>query len=729
MSTRSEPLAHSARRTVAAQSYKAHIERVTALAEDNARRAAQYLQGDRDFFVESVRAAAIYHDLGKLDEENQRVLIRSATEALPLNHVDAGTAQLLELKRLESSLLAFAHHIGLPSIVNETIKKDRLLRDSGLFAHTNERLSEYLAQHDQIMKQPVASLDTIRAQWSGLTRRMALSCLVDADHTDTAEHYGNERLIVPPKLLPEKRLQALDAYVTGLTKAEKNLSARNQIRQEVYLACRNAQSDIGIVACDSPVGTGKTTAIVAHLLQAAVAKDLRRVFIVLPYTNIIKQSIDVYREALILSGENPEEIVAEHHHQADFSSREFRHLAQLWNSPIVVTTAVQFFETLGNNHPARLRKLHEVAGSAILVDESHAAIPAWLWPQVWIWLKELVNNWGCHIVLASGSLVRFWELQDFIDPPITLPELVSTKVREAALFFESHRVTYKTHEGLLNLDSLIQFVLGKPGPRLLILNTVQSAAVIANTLRSNGQSVFHLSTALCPVDRVRIVEQIAFQLKKRLDADWTLVATSCVEAGMDFSFRTAFRESCGLVNLIQIGGRSNRSGEYQISEVWDFRVLDPLLTSHPAFETSRNILDEMFRENRVDGQFATEAMRREAQRETFKKKSEMLKKEERSLNYPEVSKLCRVIETDTRTVVVNPAIIEKLERREPVDHSEIIQHSVQIWSDRLNKLPAKPVRGSQDLMAWVGSYEPDFLGYMAGVLPLLNAQNTGVLVY
>ena len=103
MSNKHEPLAHSARKMVTAQSYKAHIERVTALAEDNAKRAAKYLQGDHDFFVESVRAAAIYHDLGKLDEENQHVLMKSATKALPLNHVDAGTARLLELKRFESS--------------------------------------------------------------------------------------------------------------------------------------------------------------------------------------------------------------------------------------------------------------------------------------------------------------------------------------------------------------------------------------------------------------------------------------------------------------------------------------------------------------------------------------------------------------------------------------------------------------------------------------------------
>src|SRR5262245_2854578 len=115
MSNQAEPLAHSARKSVPEQSYKKHIEAVTKIATDNAQRATNYFHGDREYFVEAVRVAALYHDLGKLDEENQRVLMRSATEALPLNHVDAGAARLLELRRMESSLLAFAHHIGLPS--------------------------------------------------------------------------------------------------------------------------------------------------------------------------------------------------------------------------------------------------------------------------------------------------------------------------------------------------------------------------------------------------------------------------------------------------------------------------------------------------------------------------------------------------------------------------------------------------------------------------------------
>lgn len=726
----SEALAHSARTTVAAQSYKAHVERVTAIATENAQRAARYYRGDGKSFIEAVRAAALFHDLGKLDEENQKVLMRSATERLPIKHWDASSAHLLSLNRLESAVLAFAHHIGLPNYHEHFSNKDLAFRVTGEFERTNKFLAEFVRQHEEITCDSLSSIERTRSGWTGLTRRMALSCLVDADHSDTAEHYGSEESAEVAPLRASERLGALDEYVASLPQGTLGQAERNRLRKEIYLACRIAPTDPPVWACDSPVGTGKTTAIMAHLLQAAADKGLRHVFIVLPYTNIIKQSVNVYRKALTLAEEQHEEIVAEHHHQADFSSREFRHLAQLWNAPVTVTTAVQFFETLGSHRTSRLRKLHEIAGSAILIDESHAAMPMWLWPQVWLWLNELVQKWNCHIVFASGSLVRFWELSDFVSPESKLPELVDEKIRSHALAYESGRVFYRTHESPLSLSALTDFVLQKPGPRLVILNTVQSAAIVADAMRSlcGRNDVFHLSTALCPLHRDAIIRRLSDRLTRRESPEWTLVATSCVEAGMDFSFRTAVRESCGLVNLIQIAGRANRSGEYQMAEVWDVRVLDPLLPPHPAFQTSRDVLEELFKEGKVDPLFSTEAVRREVQRETIKKRSALLSDRESKMDYPEVAKLCRVIDSDTRTVVIDLHIIDALESRRPVSRADIMKHSVQIWTNKLKSLPVSEVRGSDELYAWTGEYDAEFLGYMAGAIPLLRSQATGVMI-
>lgn len=161
----------------------------------------------------------------------------------------------------------------------------------------------------------------------------------------------------------------------------------------MYECCRDAAPHAGIVSCDAAVGSGKTTAVMAHLLRVAERKKLRHIFVVLPYTNIMQQSVDVYRRALALPDENASAVVAEVHHRAEFEGAELREMSALWDAPVTVTTAVQFFETLAGNMPARLRKLHELAGSAVFIDEAHASIPIALWPQTWRWLRELERDW------------------------------------------------------------------------------------------------------------------------------------------------------------------------------------------------------------------------------------------------------------------------------------------------------------------------------------------------
>jgi CRISPR-associated endonuclease/helicase Cas3 len=234
------------------------------------------------------------------------------------------------------------------------------------------------------------------------------------------------------------------------------------------------------------------------------------------------------------------------------------------------------------------------------------------------------------------------------------------------------------------------------------------------------------------VDREATVRRVRERLKSDFK-DWVLVATSCVEAGVDFSFRTAFRESCGLVNLLQIAGRVSRSAEYAEADVWDFRHDEQgLLTLHPQFKISRAVLAQLFEEGRVDPSQCTEALRRElnsglGQTETL---AQVILQAEREADYPEVAKLCRLITADTRTVLVNPGLIARFEARKHDQFPsarEVLKHSVQIWSSRLDagKIPVKPIGFDDELWAWIGAYD-NFLGYMAGMMPLLNAREKGL---
>jgi len=725
-----ELLAHSAGKNppVPPQTYNKHVSEVSKRALENVNRISPYYKGNLDYFREAVQLAAIYHDLGKLDDENQKILFKGGGKRLPINHVDAGTTNLLTTGLVESALLVYSHHIGLQSIPAEQAKAELFLRDPNLLPRTEQFISDYLSKHTQSGLEKLGKNIKDISDWNGLTRRVALSCLVDADHGDTANNYGKEFPISHPLPRWKERLEALDKYVYGLVKTN-NEDERNSLRQQIYQSCRNAETTPSFYACDSPVGTGKTTAVMAHLLRTAIDKNLRHIIVVLPYTNIIKQSVEVYRKALVLSDEKEDEVIAEHHLQADFYTLETRQLATLWKAPIIVTTAVQFFETIASNHPSKLRKLHELPGSGIFIDETHASIPSHLWPQTWKWLKEFSEKWGSHFVFASGSLSRFWELKDMIDVPVTIPELVSKNLREEALSQETKRVTPVRYPSALDEKGLIDLVLSKQGPRLVIMNTVQSAAVIAQTMRQSGYDVLHLSTALAPVHRDLILERIKQRLKYGVQ-DWTLIATSCVEAGVDFSFRSAFRERAGAANLIQVGGRVRRNNENYEPTLIDFRIEAPLFNHHPAFTLSGQILEKLFDEQRVENDsptnLITEALRRELMSDDGEKQKR-LQKMENEMVYPEVAHLYKVIAADTRIVLIDQELISNLEGHQKIDPKDINRKSVQIWASKINKLNIKPLSGLSDcgLYVWPYEYDPDFLGYMKGVLPLLKLESEG----
>jgi CRISPR-associated endonuclease/helicase Cas3 len=452
-----------------------------------------------------------------------------------------------------------------------------------------------------------------------------------------------------------------------------------------------------------------------------LAKRLRRVVVVLPFTNIIDQAVAVYRQSVVLPGESGVDAVAAHHHRVEFQDFRSRQYSVLWQAPIIVTTAVQFFETFASNWPASLRKVHQVAGSAVFIDECHAALPAHLWPQAWKWIKELTTEWGCHCVLGSGSITRFWELQDFVQPPEVLPDLIPDPIRASARSAEEQRISYRTRPDELNLSTLIAWVTTHPGPRLLILNTVQSAAVVATAMKDQyGQEkVEHLSTALTPHDRAETLRRIKSRLdSKSADLDWTLVATSCVEAGVDLSFRTCFRERCSLVSLIQIGGRGNRSNEFPQIDIWDFQLTHSEdLREHPAFKKSARILGELFEEDRVAPDYCKEAMRREIRQQGMSQAVEVIERSERSQDFPMVESEFKVIDRNTVTALVGKELQDRLEHGGNISVTELQQHSVQIWSTRRIEWGLRESLRYPGLMFWDLDYDK-FAGYMKGVLDI-----------
>jgi CRISPR-associated endonuclease/helicase Cas3 len=756
-------LAHSAPRNDPArpQGYAEHVRNVSKGARERARAMLAYSSQGHPGLLEAIEVAAVFHDLGKLGKKNQQALAKGRGERLPTDHIDAGVAHTWSRRNEMAAWLIRAHHSpGLPSRAAELAAipgwlplRGRRCRSKEPHFHdalirlTDRNLPNYLERHRAVSGEfPVAKANGTH----GLAMRLALSCLVDADHEDSAHHDTLRSPPDPPAAQWGHRIAALDQHVATLSGRDP---ARDADRQQLYDTCRSVDLTEPIVSCQAAVGLGKTFAVARYLLAQARKHRLRRIFIVAPFTNIISQTAERLREALVLPGENAAAIVAEHHHNADFGSLDQRELATLWRAPIVVTTAVQFFETLAACQPTRLRKLHELPGSAVVIDEAHAAIPPHLWPQNWLWLHELAKSWSCRFVLASGSLTRFWEEDQVISSPCKLPELTSEKLLLRTAESERDRLSaLRLSDQPLTRPQLVAHVAHQAahaGPVLVILNTVQSAAAVARDLadRLDGlapedhpagrpleeRRVLHLSTALCPRDRERILREIGRRQRGETgSSDWVLTATSCVEAGVDLDFQTGFRERCSVASFIQTSGRVNRHGQRANATLYDFTLdtmSDPLLAPHPAFESSRRVFASLWKnilQGDATSELATRAMAMEIA--DHGGLAEGLTKAERFHDYPDVARNGLVIDADTRTVVVNARLLQLLKAYRRPNPRLIQRLSVQLWANKIEHLGLKPILPRSELFVWEGPYDPLFLGLMCGLLRVQEIMSGGGVV-
>ena len=714
------PLAHSARKNYPPQTYEAHVRGVCERAGKYAAEAECYSVKANGILSTIVRDSALLHDLGKLEERNQSVLCEQSRRRrhLPVDHTDAGSAALQKMGNGCAAMLVYSHHQGFPDLSTEFAARGCSIFRNGnaeVRAETDAALPALLRQHEALFpRKPNKEVQAYDGD-PAVFLRMALSCLADADHGDTAAAFGQTEKAMP-ELRPQERLAALDHYVSKFGETDE----RSSLRRELYLSCRSAEAHSGFSVCGSPVGSGKTTAVMAHLLEQACKRNARRIFVVLPYTSIIRQSVDIYRKALVLPGETPEDVVAELHSRADFEDIETRYLTALWRAPIVVTTAVAFFETLSSHNPAALRRLHELPGSLIFVDEAHSALPLRLLPLAWHWMNVLSDEWSCYWVLASGSLVRYWELQPLSGlsmPRPEIAELVRPDLQRELSRYESNRITFRWREKPIGRKELAEWVQEALGPRLLILNTVQSAAVIAADIAAEfGQThVEHLSTALTPEDRGNTIDRIRRRLADPDDADWTLVATSCVEAGVDFSFRTGFREISSLLSLLQAAGRVNRHGRNTEAVMWSFSLQDDsMLPKNPALDVSAAVLRSYFQKRLpITPELSTRSMQDELVRDDSCMSAICDFAElEAAQQFRTLAQKFRVIDQKTVLAVPDDSMASAIAEVR-ASWQELQRHAVSVRKEKIVLWHLREI--ADGIYQWTLGYD-SFLGYMHGVL-------------
>lgn len=738
----------------------------------------RYSKAEQDAWLTSLIIAIHVHDMGKIDSENQAVLSgKKKGHGLPVDHIDAGVAACEKISNHLSAWLVRAHHA--PGL-SDRISEKNLLRHLGIkynvthylrgarhyrnetdkyqleihcnvISKTDERIEGYIKAQESVCGQIMQIPHELPVD--PMSVRLLLSCLVDADHSSAASYSTQTPMPevqsieeIANKCRWEERLSKLKTYVSELpNKATDAMEKqRNILRAELFDLCLNADSNLSsIVSCAAPVGLGKTTSVMAYLIRKAMKKNLRHIFVVAPFTNIISQTAKTLKEALILEGEDPDNIIVEHHHKVDFSNPEFRQYATLWRAPIVVTTAVQFFQTLASANPTELRKLHEISGSAIFIDESHACLPPHLLRVTWHWLNLLAQNWSCEIVMASGSMFRFWNHDDVVELEAMkkVPDLMDELFYKKAFIQEKERVKFQTINGKMSLKGLVAHVVnetGKTKDALIILNTVQSAAVVAKALAKKlnenekvtlkERKILHLSTALTPNDRECIIEELRRRQHKCewSDKAWYLVATSCVEAGIDLDFYLGYRERCSVTSYYQTAGRINRHNKKPGAILYDFTSdIDDLLIEHRGFRHSRNIFEDLW--NRIEdgddiSELSTLAVRREAALSNKNHViSQDLAKNETKHNYQYINDNYKIIESETFTVVIDKEITQQLLNAKPVTWQTIQMNSIQIWGNKLLEYGVSEI-GDTGIYRWDLKYD-DFLGYMAGALTVISFTN------
>lgn len=513
-----------------------------------------------------------WHDLGKYSGEFQAYLEKSndpnaSCEGFKgrVDHSSAGAQYAFEnYPNGIGKMLAFViagHHAGLADAYSMTGNKD-----SGLLERLKQPVEPYRENAPNVLLIPPPltaptlgfskdAADKLPFETSVFVR-MLFSALCDADFLATEEFISPEKTAERPvenaDVLCGMRVQ-LEKHLDGLNDPT-NPSEVNQKRSEILqLANDAARLKPGFYSFTVPTGGGKTLSSLSFALRHAIKNDLARIIYAIPFTSIIEQTADVFRDVF----KNDPELVLEHHGNVDpdKESRVSRLATQNWDSPLVVTTNVQLFESLFANRTSRCRKLHRIARSVIILDEVQT-LPVTLLQPCLAMLETLVNVFDCTVLLCTATQPAFSANAEF---PIGING-VHEIIKEPDKLYEDLKRVKVVSLGELTNEQIVDNV-AENELALCIVNTKRHAADLYQLLakRVPAERLFHLSTNMCAAHRTEKFKTI----RRRLDQEelCIVVSTQLIEAGVDVDFPVVFRSMTGLDSIAQAAGRCNREGK------------------------------------------------------------------------------------------------------------------------------------------------------------------------
>lgn len=577
------------------QPLREHLKNVAEKARDFAKEARP---GDVEF-AEAAYAAGLLHDLGKYRSEFQEMIRNQRQKSEATRHKQMGAQYALGKGRRDLPFAIMGHHGGIPNIAD-------LVNDgNAVKAVVNEIFPAAEADCPEIAVSLRAWGSGIAAVDVDLRVRLLFSCLVDADWLDTSDFQSRRKgwpvPSAPPALEAASLLPKVLSFIAGRAGQCKNSDVA-QIRAEVLAAAMESGGrGTGIFSMTVPTGGGKTLSSLAFAIAHAAAHKLRRIIYVAPYLSIIEQNAEVFRAAL---GDSAGNLILEHHSlvepgkggksQADGPESEAaQRLAENWDAPVVLTTSVQFYESLFSNVPGRCRKLHNIARSVVILDECQTLNPSLSGPTCQM-LEQMTGFLGCTVVLCTATQPA-WKKDDNIFP-FGLREIREMIPAELRLFDRLKRVGAVWPGPDLHPTSWPEIAekMVARGQAACVVNTRKAARDLYNELRNAGAAnLFHLSTSMCPAHRLTVLGR----LRKSLVAgeDCLLVSTQLIEAGVDIDFPFMLREMAPLESIVQAAGRCNREGSLgQRGELLVFKSVDGGLPRDNWYRNGTAIVEQHF---------------------------------------------------------------------------------------------------------------------------------------
>ncbi len=659
---------------------KTHLKSVSKLAGEN-------LAGWKG--EEEAKLAGLLHDLGKYGDKFQQRLHGVGSG---LDHWSQGA--FLAIKKGESiasALVIQGHHIGLQRfqktdlwhLTSEKLQNNHP-QNLTLSETDFELLEQRFNEDGLLIQKPTKRLfNTYLSQGKVddmLDVRRLYSALVDSDFVDTEAHFKGDKqgnkvyrqqgLKLNDNYLANKSLTILLAHINEKSKTSSDTDKKlHDVRQQLFEAClKKAEQKTGTFTLTAPTGSGKTLSMLSFALKHALENNLQRIIMVVPYLSIIEQSAKVYRD---IFKDFPDDFILEHHSMAGLGKEETesdaegdeeaqqqikrqRLLAENWDAPIIITTSVQFLESLFSNRSSSCRKIHRMANAVILFDEVQTLPTALAIPSLAA-VSHIAESWNSSIVFSTATQPAFENLDTKIKAHCVAgwnPQAIVENHKQ--MLADTRRVEFNFLTEKLDWQSLAD-KLTEQEQVLCIVNLKRHAFELWEQLEKTDD-LFHLSTNLCALHRQQVLKEVRERLKAGLPC--RLIATQCIEAGVDVDFPVVYRSFAPMDALIQAAGRCNREGKQKtLGQVFVFEPdCEGWLYPEENYKQAAGITQSLQRELGEKFDLYNPDIINAYYRRLYnfaKIENKALETAIKELDFPEVAKEYRLIKNDMINIVVS----------------------------------------------------------------------------